>query len=195
MRPDAATLRLAVFPHPSLLVDALLVAGGAGFVALAAQVEIHLGFTPVPITGQTYAVLLVGAALGSLRGVLSLSLYFLVGMIGAPVYAGGEGGWEWVTGATGGYLTGFVVAAALTGYLAERGWDRRLGSAIGAMVCGNVVIYLFGLPWLAAEIDAGFDATLTAGLNPFVFGDFLKLVLASATLPFAWKLIDWARNR
>ena len=194
MNPDAATLRLAVFPRPSLLVDALLVAGGAGLVALAAQVEIHLGFTPVPITGQTFSVLLVGAALGSVRGFLALALYFVVGMIGGPVYAGGEGGWEWVTGATGGYLIGFMVAAALTGFLAERHWDRRFGSALGLMLIGNVVIYLFGLPWLAAKIDTGFDGTLEAGLYPFVFGDLLKLLLAAAALPGAWKLVERAKG-
>jgi biotin transport system substrate-specific component len=194
MRPDAATLRLAVFPHPALLVDALLVVAGAGLVALAAQVEIHLGFTPVPITGQTFAVLLVGAALGTVRGFLALALYFVVGMLGGPVYAGGEGGWEWVTGATGGYLIGFMAAAALTGFLAERHWDRRFGSSLGLMLIGSVVIYLFGLPWLAAEIDTGFDATLEAGLYPFVFGDLLKLLLASAALPGAWKLVERARS-
>src|SRR5919108_536995 len=102
MRPDAATLRLAFFPRSGLITDALLVAGGAGFVALAAQIEIHLGFTPVPITLQTFAVLLVGAGLGAALGTASLVLYLLVGMAGAPVYAGGEGGWEWIKGATGG---------------------------------------------------------------------------------------------
>src|SRR5215211_7550656 len=112
MRPEAATLRLAFFPRSRLLTDVLLVVGGAGFVALAAQIEIHLGFTPVPITLQTFAVLLVGAGLGAALGAASLALYLLVGVMGAPVYAGGEGGWEWIQGATGGYLIGFLVAAA-----------------------------------------------------------------------------------
>jgi biotin transport system substrate-specific component len=190
MRPDAATLRLAFFPRTSPLTDVLLVLGGAGFVALAAQLEIHLGFTPVPITGQTFAVLLVGASLGAVRGTASLALYLLVGMIGAPVYSGGEGGVEWVTGATGGYLIGFVVAAGLTGYLAEQRWDRRFSSSVAAMLTGNVLIYLFGLPWLAAKIDTGFEGTLEAGLYPFVFGDLFKLYLAGALLPGAWRLVQ-----
>jgi biotin transport system substrate-specific component len=190
MRPEAATLRLAFFPRTSLLTDTLLVLGGAGFVALAAQLEIHLGFTPVPITGQTFAVLLVGASLGAVRGTASLALYLLVGMLGAPVYSGGEGGVEWVTGATGGYLIGFVVAAGLTGYLAEQRWDRRFSSSVAAMLTGNVLIYLFGLPWLAAKIDTGFEGTLEAGLYPFVFGDLLKLYLAGALLPGAWRLVQ-----
>jgi biotin transport system substrate-specific component len=190
MRPDAATLRLAFFPRTSLVTDVLLVFGGAGFVALAAQLEIHLGFTPVPITGQTFAVLLVGASLGAVRGTASLALYLLVGMIGAPVYSGGEGGVEWVTGATGGYLIGFVLAAGLTGYLAEQRWDRRFSSSVAAMLTGNVIIYLFGLPWLAAKIDTGFEGTLEAGLYPFVFGDLVKLYLAGALLPGAWRLVQ-----
>src|SRR5919109_4259454 len=133
MRSDAATLRLAVFPRPGLLTDALLVLGGAGFVALAAQVSIDLPFTPVPITGQTFAVLLVGAGLGALLGLASLGLYLFVGALGAPVYADGTHGWDVITGPTGGYLVGFVLAAGLIGYLAQRRWDRRFSSAVAAM--------------------------------------------------------------
>jgi biotin transport system substrate-specific component len=189
MRPDAATLRLAVFPRSSFLTDAMLVVGGAGFVALCAQIEIHLGFTPVPITLQTFGVLLVGAGLGSLLGTASLAFYLLVGMIGAPVYAGGEGGWEWVKGATGGYLVGFVVAAGITGLLAERKWDRRMPSAVAAMLTGNVVIYLFGLPWLAHVVGYSWQKTFEDGLYPFVVTDLLKLYLAGALLPVAWRLV------
>ena len=189
MRPDAATLRLAVFPRSRLLTDVLLVVGGAGFVALCAQIEIHLGFTPVPITLQTFAVLLVGAGLGSILGTASLALYVLVGMVGAPVYAGGEGGWEWIRGATGGYLVGFVVAAGLAGLLAERRWDRRVATAVTAMLTGNVVIYLFGLPWLAHVAGYSWQKTLENGLYPFVVGDLLKLYLAGALLPGAWRLV------
>jgi biotin transport system substrate-specific component len=189
MRPEAATLRLAVFPHSGLLTDALLVVGGAGFVALCAQIEIHLGFTPVPITLQTFAVLLVGAGLGSMLGTASLALYVLVGMIGAPVYAGGEGGWEWVKGATGGYLVGFVVAAGLAGLLAEQRLDRHMATAVTAMLTGNVIIYVFGLPWLAHVADFSWQETLEKGLYPFVVGDLLKLYLAGALLPLAWRFV------
>jgi biotin transport system substrate-specific component len=189
MRPEAATLRLAVFPRSGLLTDILLVVGGAGFVALCAQIEIHLGFTPVPITLQTFAVLLVGAGLGSILGTASLALYVLVGMIGAPVYAGGEGGWEWIKGATGGYLVGFVVAAGLAGLLAERRLDRRMATAVTAMLTGNVIVYVFGLPWLAHVADFSWQETLEKGLYPFVVGDLLKLYLAGALLPLAWRLV------
>jgi biotin transport system substrate-specific component len=193
MRPDAATLRFAVFPR-SLAIDAALVVGGAGLVALAAQYEIKLWFTPVPITGQTFAVLLVGASLGALRGASSLALYFLVGLAGAPVYSGGDSGVEIVRGATGGYLVGFIVAALVTGWLAQREWDRRFNSAVAAMLTGSVVIYAFGLPWLARTADLGLEETLEAGLYPFVIGDLLKLYLAGMLLPAAWKVVRHLRG-
>ena len=194
MNPQAATLRLAVFPRASLLADVLLVVAGAGLVSLAAQIEIPLGFTPVPISGQTFAVLLVGAAYGPLLGALSLLLYLGVGLVGAPVDSGGEGGWEVFHGATGGYLAGFVAAAILTGWLAERRWDRRFNSAVAAMLSGSVVIYAFGLPWLAKEIGTGLEGTLEAGLYPFVLGDLIKLYLAGMLLPGAWKLVRHLRG-
>ena len=194
MRPDAATLRLAVFPRSGVLADVLLVVAGAALVALAAQVEFHLPFTPVPITGQTFAVLLVGASLGAVRGVASLALYLAVGLLGAPVYAGGEGGWEWMRGATGGYLVGFLVAASVTGWLAEQRWDRRFSSAVAALLTGNVVIYLFGFPCLARVADAGFERTLELGLYPFVVGDVLKLYLAGVLLPGACRLVERLRS-
>jgi biotin transport system substrate-specific component len=194
MRPDAATLRLAVFPRPRLLTDVLLVLGGAGFVTLAAQVSIDLPFTPVPITGQTFAVLLVGASFGALLGLASLGLYIFVGALGAPVYADGRHGWDVLTGPTGGYIIGFALAAFLVGALAQRRWDRRFPSAVAAMLTGNVVIYLVGLPWLAEKIDAGLETTLEQGLYPFVVGDLLKLYLAGALLPSAWRLVGRLRG-
>ena len=194
MRPDAATLRWAILPGGGILADVLLVAGGAGFVALAAQVSIALPFTPVPITGQTFAVVLVGAGLGAVLGLASLGLYLFVGALGAPVYADGRHGWDVLTGPTGGYIVGFVLAAGLTGYLAQRRWDRRFSSAVAAMLTGNVVIYLVGLPWLAEQIDAGLEGTLEAGLYPFVVGDLLKLYLAGALLPAAWALVGRVRR-
>jgi biotin transport system substrate-specific component len=194
MRPDAATLRWAILPGGGILADVLLVAGGAGFVALAAQVSIDLPFTPVPITGQTFAVVLVGAGLGAVLGLASLGLYLFVGALGAPVYADGKHGWDVLTGPTGGYIVGFVLAAGLTGYLAQRRWDRRFSSAVAAMLTGNVVIYLVGLPWLAEQIDAGLEGTLEAGLYPFVVGDLLKLYLAGALLPAAWGLVGRVRR-
>jgi biotin transport system substrate-specific component len=189
MRPEAATLRLAFFPHSSVVTDVLLVLAGTAFVALAAQVSIALPFTPVPITGQTFAVVLVGASLGALLGLASLGLYLFVGALGAPVYADGDSGWDVLTGPTGGYIIGFVLAAVLTGYLAQHRWDRRFSSAVAAMLTGNVLIYAVGLPWLAVKLETGLEDTLEAGLYPFVVGDLLKLYLAGALLPGAWRLV------
>lgn len=194
MRPDAATLRLAVFPRSGALTDILLVLTGTGFVALAAQVSFTLPGTPVPITGQTFAVVLVGASLGALLGLASLGLYLFVGALGAPVYADGHHGWDVLSGPTGGYIVGFVLAAVLAGWLAQRRWDRRFASAVAAMLSGNVVVYLVGLPWLAADQGLGFEDTLEAGLYPFVVGDLLKLYLAGALLPGAWRLVERLRG-
>jgi biotin transport system substrate-specific component len=194
VNPQAATLRLAVFPRSNLVTNALLVVAGAGLVAICAQISIKLPFTPVPITGQTFAVLLVGASLGSLLGVLSLSLYVLVGMIGAPIYADHTGGFDVITSASGGYLVGFVLAAALTGFLAEHRWDRHFSSSVSAMLTGNVVIYLVGLPWLAHVLHTSLERTLELGLYPFVAGDVFKLYCAGALLPVAWGGIKLLRR-
>jgi biotin transport system substrate-specific component len=194
VRAQAATLRFAVFPQGGILTDALLVVAGTLIVALAAQVSIPLPFTPVPITGQTFAVVLVGASLGAVRGFSSLLLYWLVGLAGAPVYSDQLSGWETFVGPTGGYIVGFMIAAALTGWLAERKWDRRLSSSVAAMLTGNVAIYVPGLLWLAHSIGTDLAGTLEAGLYPFVVGDLIKLYLAGALLPLAWKGVDRFRR-
>ncbi|GIU96387.1 MAG: hypothetical protein KatS3mg013_0190 [Actinomycetota bacterium] len=178
---------------------------GAGLVALLAQVRIPLPFTPVPITGQTLGVLLVGAAYGPGLGAGTLGLYLAMAVVGLPVLAPNpdgshDTGWA-VLGAgafTGGYLWGFVVASGLVGWLAKRGWDRSFRSAIGAMFLGEVALYALGLPWLHRALDlAGLEptieSTLAAGLYPFVIGDTLKLLAAAAMLPGAWRLVDRLR--
>ena len=185
MNPQVATLRFAVFPRLGILADVLLVLAGTGLVAGAAQISFMIPSTPVPVTGQTFAVVLVGAALGSVRGFASLSLYLFAGML-LPFYASGGKGIDEITGPSGGYIIGFVAAAALTGFLAERGLDRKLFSAIGAMFIGNVIIYLCGLPWRATNLNVNFAKTMEYGLNPFIVGDVIKLCIAGAVLPTAW---------
>jgi biotin transport system substrate-specific component len=193
--PQAATLRNAILPRSGLLTDALLIAGGAGLIAASAQVSFKLPFTPVPITGQTFSVLLVGAALGTMRGGASAFLYVLAGLL-FPIYAPHTGyGWSTITSASGGYLVSYPFVAALTGWLAERRWDRKFSSAVGAMLTGNVVIYLFGLPWLAVVLNTNLEKTFELGLYPFVPGDTFKLYLAAAALPGAWKLVGAAKRR
>jgi biotin transport system substrate-specific component len=189
------TLRRAAVPRQNVATSALLVLGGAGFVALFAQISIQLPFTPVPVTGQTFAVLLVAASLGLVHGTLAMLAYILMGTVGLPVFADQAHGWDVVIGATGGYLIGFLVAGALVGGLAERRWDRSVSSSVSAMLTGSVIIYLAGLVWLSAWLgDNGFDnglnATLEAGLYPFIAGDIVKLYLAAALLPLAWRLVE-----
>jgi biotin transport system substrate-specific component len=170
--------------------SAALVTGFALFTALMAQIEVPLWFTPVPITGQTLAVLLAGAALGARMGAASQMLYFALGAVGLPFYSGGEGGWEIATGATGGYLVGFVVAAAVVGHLAERGQDRSVVTALPAFLMGSAVIYVFGVAWLASYLEVGATEAMGLGLTPFVIGDLVKVALAGVLLPAAWRLTD-----
>ncbi|ULH16887.1 biotin transporter BioY [Deinococcus sp. KNUC1210] len=183
------TLSGVTFPRSSLLTNILLVLGGAALVALLAQVELPL--KPVPVTLQTLGVLLVGAALGWKRGGLALLTYVLAGAVGLPVLSGGGAGLAKVLGPTGGYLAGFVLAAALVGWLVERfGLDRHMPGTALAMLAGNVVIYALGLPWLGHVIPALHgQALLSAGLTTFLLGDALKLALAVLLLPTAWKLL------
>ena len=165
-----------------------LIMGFALLTALCAQIRIPLGFTPVPITGQTFAVLLSGAVLGSRMGAASQLLYVLMGAAGAPFYAGGTGGWEYATGATMGYLLGFVAAAYAVGYLAEHRQDRRFATSIGAFLTGNLVIYALGVPWLMYSLSWDLVEGVAKGLAPFIIGDTIKILLAAGVMPVAWKL-------
>ena len=176
-----------LFAPKALWQRALLAVSGSLLIALMAQVSIPLSFTPVPITGQTFGVLLIGALYGSRQGALSVGLYLIEGALGLPVFAGGAKGINRLLGPTGGYLLGFIAAAWVVGWLCEHGWDRRVSTAALAMGIGNTVIYLFGLPWLACFIEP--KKVLVAGLIPFIPGDLIKLMLAATALPAGWKLI------
>ncbi len=173
----------------SRLRDLALVVLGALIVYLCSLVYFVLPNSPVPVTGQTFGVLLVGGALGSRRGVASIALYVLIGIVGVPFYAEGKGGIDVVLGVTGGYLIGFILAGAVVGRLAELGWDRRLVGALGAMAIGNVVIYLVGVPWLMAVLNVDLAQGIKLGVTPFIVGDILKLLLAGAAFPAAWWLV------
>jgi len=168
--------------------DLFLIVAGSLLVAVLAQVEIPLPFTPVPITGQTFGVLLIGAALGSKRGAASLTLYLVEGGLGLPFFAGGASGFGILTGATAGYLVGFIVAAFVVGLLAERGLERSVRTSIIPFLVGTVIIYAFGVAWLAVVLGS-LGKALTAGLLPFVIGDAIKLVASALVLPAAWKLV------
>lgn len=224
-RTSNLTLADAVIPGAGLLRqasvtgalrEALLIVGFSVFTALCAQIALWIG--PVPITGQTLAVLLAGAALGAKRGALSQLAYLGEGLLGLPVFAGGLAGPAVLMGPRGGYLLGFVAAAFAVGWLAQRGWDRHPHTTAAAMLAGNVAIYLLGLPWLALALPSiesvdklplvygllnfswlasilplGLARTLVVGLLPFVVGDLVKLAIAAAVLPSAWALVRRAQ--
>ncbi|MEO6533303.1 MAG: biotin transporter BioY [Pseudolysinimonas sp.] len=177
-----------VFPR-TLVMDIVLVVAGAALVTVLAQVAIPLW--PVPITGQTLAVLLVGSTLGWARGAISMVLYALLGLVGVPVYSDGSHGASVLFGATGGYIVGFIVSAALVGWLAERQWDRKLLKAIVTFIAGSVVVFAIGLPWLAVVLHTDLQTTLQYGLYPFILGGVIKAVIAAGLLPLAW----WGADR
>ncbi len=231
------TLADVIFPAPAqwaetrsgrLARDVILILAFTGFVALCAQIVIRLPWTTVPITGQTFAVLVTGGALGAWRGASSLTVYMLLGMVGAPLFAPGSaatvGAWDihfilpWSGNdglpwdiSSGGYIVGFIFAAALVGYLSERQWDRKPWVHFG-MLLGNVVLYVPGILWLAyligtdwihpvgkplGELIAGegtWDKALKGGLYPFIIGDLMKLFLASLLLPSAWAIVNRRRR-
>lgn len=172
---------------PTRVRHIALIAIGALVVALTAQ--IYIPTTPVPFTGQTFGVLVVGAALGFRRGAASLLLYLAIGALGVPVYAEGDSGTAVLTGFTGGYLVGFVLAAAVVGRLAELGWDRRLVGAVVTMVVGTAIIYAIGVPWLKLTTGMSWSAAVAAGLTPFLVWDAAKAVLAAVIFPTAWWLV------
>ena len=162
---------------------------GALLIYLTARIAFPVPGSPVPVTGQTFGVLLVGGALGFRRGVASVALYVLIGLIGLPFFAEGKGGVNVILGASGGYIVGFVLAAAIVGRLAELGWDRRIIGAIGAMIIGEIAIYAVGVPWLMAVAHLDLANGLKQGLTPFIVGDALKLILAAAAFPVAWWVV------
>jgi biotin transport system substrate-specific component len=169
--------------------DVALVVAGALFIYLTSLIVIPVPGSPVPITGQTFGVLLVGGALGLRRGLAAVTLYVLLGLIGLPFFADGKGGIAILWGATGGYLIGFIAAGAVVGRLAELGWDRKILGALGAMLVGEIVIYAIGLPWLKAVGGLSWQQTIDLGLSPFLVGDAIKAVLAAALFPVAWWVV------
>ncbi|MGN8048664.1 biotin transporter BioY [Curtobacterium sp. 22159] len=175
-----------------LATDAALIAGGALFTAAMAQVEVPMW--PVPITGQTLAVVLVGATLGARRGMLSLLVYAVAGLAGAPFFAGMTGGLHALAVPSFGYVIGFIPAAGVVGWLARRDWDRRFGRATVAMLLASAIPFVTGLPYLAAALGAlgapnDLQSVLAAGLYPFIVGGIAKALIAAGVLPLAWKLV------
>jgi biotin transport system substrate-specific component len=171
------------------LRNAGLVVAGAALILLTSRLYAILPGTPVPFTLQNLGVLVVGGSLGLRRGAVAAALYLALGVVGLPVFAEARGGYSVVLGATGGYLVGFILASALVGRLAELGWDRRLGGALGATMLGTAAIYLVGVPWLAVSTGMSMGDAVAKGLVPFLAADVAKLVAAAVLFPAAWWVV------
>ncbi len=196
------TLALRLAPStarrvPRAVFQIACAAVGAALIAGLAQFTIYLPFTPVPITGQTLGVLLVGAAYGPGLGAVTVGLYLAAAVVGLPVLARNEAGAHpsglhvlTLSFASAGYLWGFLAASILVGWLSRRGWDRSMRSSVSAMLLGEIVIYAIGIPWLMASLGVGVQQALEWGLYPFVVGDTIKLFLAAALLPAAWIVLE-----
>ena len=190
MTRQAATIAAVFRPQArksALAYDVALILAGSVLIAISAQLVVWMPFSPVPVTGQTFAVLMIGALFGARRGGLCVLAYVTEGLVGLPVFAGGAGTIAWLIGPTGGYLLGFIAAAALVGYLAERGWDRKIWTTVIAMLAGNICIYAFGLLWLTTLMV---DNKFKIGVWPFIAGDVVKAVLAALLLPAGWKVLN-----
>ena len=190
MSANLLTLRSVVAPRSSALTHALFIVGGTAFIAVMAQVSLPVPGSPVPVTGQTLAVLLVGTTYGARLGVATFSTYMLAGIAGAPIFAGGTYGIDIVQGATGGYLFGMLLASALLGYLAERRADQKFSTSFPALLLGNLIIFSFGLTWLHFSLDLTWAKTFSMGLTPFILGEALKIAIVATSLPLVWRKIS-----
>jgi biotin transport system substrate-specific component len=181
----------AVWPTAGAWREVILILGGSLLIGLASQIQILLPFSPVPVTGQTFAVLLLGALYGSRRGPATVATYLTLGAIGFPIFAGGAAGLARFVGPTAG-TWGFVAAAFAVGSLSERGWDRNPWTTAASMIIGNLIIYATGILWLARFI--GSEAVLNTGVLPFLPGDAIKIALAAILLPLGWRITGSGRS-
>lgn len=194
-----ATLRTAVVTRSSALTEALFVVGGVVFIAAMAQVSVPVPGSPVPVTGQTLAVLLVGTTYGARLGLTTFATYLFAGIAGAPIFApsatSANHGIDRVMSATGGYLVGMLVASLLLGYLADRKADQKFLTSYPALLLGEVVIFGFGLTWLHNSLDLSWSATIAAGFTPFIIGEILKIAIVGTSLPLIWRKISATLNK
>ena len=195
MSLHSGSLRATVFPRSTALTEALFVVGGIGFISLLAQISLPVPGSPVPVTGQTLAVLLIGTTYGARLGVTTFATYLLAGIAGAPIFAGSTHGIEKLVGATGGYLVGMFIASLVLGFLADRKADQKFKTSFPALFLGDAIIFFFGLTWLHYSLDLSWSATFAAGLTPFIFGELLKIAITATSLPLIWRKISRTLNK
>ena len=193
------SLRQAVFPRSSALTQALFVIGGVGFISALAQISIPVPGSPVPVTGQTLAVLLIGTTYGARLGFITFATYLLAAIAGAPIFAPSETlpsyGFARLASATGGYLIGMLVASYVLGFLADRKADQKFRTSYISLLTGSVIIFAFGLTWLHFSLDLTWAKTISVGLTPFIFGEALKIAITATSLPLIWKKISQKLNK
>jgi biotin transport system substrate-specific component len=194
-----ATLRTAVVTRSTALTEALFVVGGVAFIAAMAQVSIPVPGSPVPVTGQTLAALLVGTTYGARLGFTTFATYLVAGIAGAPIFApsatSANHGLDRVMGATGGYLIGMLVASLVLGYLADRKADQKFVTSFPALLFGEIVIFGFGLVWLHNSLDLSWAKTFSLGFTPFIIGEVLKIAIVGTSLPLIWRKISTTLNK
>jgi len=199
MSIQSGSLRATVFPRSSALTQVLFVAAGVAFISLLAQIAIPVPGSPVPVTGQTLAVLLIGTTYGARLGVLTFATYLLAGIAGAPIFAPSatpaNHGIDRLIGATGGYLVGMLVASLVLGYLADRKADQKFRTSFPALLLGDVIIFTFGLLWLQQTLDLSWSKTIAAGFTPFILGEALKIAITATSLPLIWRRISRTLNK
>jgi biotin transport system substrate-specific component len=199
MSISTGSLRAAVFPRSTALTHATFIVGGTLFIAALAQIAIPVPGSPVPVTGQTLAVYLIGTTYGARLGFATFATYLLAGIAGAPVFAASTGatnhGLARITGATGGYLIGMLVASFVLGALADRKADQKFKTSFPALTLGSVIIFAFGLTWLKYSLELSWAKTISAGLTPFIFGELLKIAITATSLPLIWRKIANKLNR
>ena len=191
MSISTGSLRATVFPRSTALTHAGFIVGGTLFIAALAQIAIPVPGSPVPVTGQTLAVYLIGTTYGARLGFATFSTYLLAGIAGAPVFApAATQGLARLTGATGGYLIGMLVATLILGALADRKADQKFKTSFPALILGSVIVFAFGLIWLNVSLNLTWAQTISAGLTPFIFGEVIKIAITATSLPLIWRRIS-----